>query len=105
MIINFKIFEGTKYKNEPKYDNEFKFKIDSPVKFLKDSLNGYNAPDLTMDVFFIQVRSDETGIKYYMLYDFDNNTLNWVEENALRLATEKEIEEGKIRHEAKKYNI
>ncbi len=68
--------------------------------------------DLTRDVFFVQNRSDNIqntkgGIthNYYLLYDFDNLTLNWVPEENLRLATVEEVEDARIKHTASKYNI
>jgi len=113
MITNFKAFEGTKYKDKEEFDYLFKFKIDDPVNFLVDALNGYRVPDLTEEIYFIQSRTHEKAsavtngkdIIMYLLYDFDELTLNWVPEKDIKLATKEEVEEGRIRHEAKKYNI
>ncbi len=103
-----KTFEGAKYKDESIYDNLFKFKIDTPVKFLKDELNGFKAPNLSDDVYFIQSRTYKIKKNYknhYLLYDLIGESLNWVIEDLIRFATEKEVEDAKLRAEAKKYNL
>ncbi len=38
-----KSFEKVTYKDGEQYDWEFDFKINDPVKFLKDELNGWKA--------------------------------------------------------------
>ena len=80
-------------------DREFNFKINDPVKILKDDLDG-----LSKKLYFIQNRSKKTQ-NYYLLYDINGYTLNWVTEENIRLATKQEVENARLAHTASKYNI
>lgn len=99
-----KTFESkVKYKNEEKYDWEFDYKINTPIIFKEDFLNGSPYPGLTKRIFIVQGRSDnimksqmksQGGVShnYYFLHDTDDYSFNWVKEEAIREATQEELD-------------
>jgi len=94
------------FKDDKKYDKYFIFSIGDMVVFLKDELNGWYAPDLTKEIYFIKHRNfDKNNENIYYLKDIQNLNLTWIDENKIRKANKQDVENFKFKTEINKYNL